>query len=53
MLAAISKIPDVVRLLAESGAEPMSMTQAQMIAIIEHEAQAMSQLIKAKNITIN
>jgi tripartite-type tricarboxylate transporter receptor subunit TctC len=51
--AAISKEPDVVKALVESGSEPMATTQAQMASTIEREAQAMSRLIKAKHITMN
>ena len=49
----ITRSPELMKALADAGAEPMNATPAQMAAAIEREAQTMGRLIKAKNITLN
>ncbi|MDB5871211.1 MAG: putative Bug-like extra-cytoplasmic solute receptor, TTT-family [Ramlibacter sp.] len=51
-VAAVNKDPALLRILADSGAEPRNATQAQMTSAIQRELEMTSRLVKAKNITL-
>jgi tripartite-type tricarboxylate transporter receptor subunit TctC len=52
-LLAIGQDVEVQKALADSGLESLRTSEAQMAATIARESEAMSRLIKAKNITVN
>ncbi|SEF26801.1 tripartite tricarboxylate transporter substrate binding protein [Variovorax sp. NFACC27] len=52
-IVAITHSPEMGRLLSDAGLDPIGSTPAEAAAVIDREAQAMSRLIKAKNIRID
>lgn len=52
-LNAATKLPEVQKLLADNGADPMQTTEAQMQTAIDQESDRLGKLIKAKNIQMN
>jgi tripartite-type tricarboxylate transporter receptor subunit TctC len=49
----ITQSPELARLIADAGLEPMSTSPAETGAIVQREAEAMSRLIKAKGIRLD
>ena len=52
-IRAATQSPELQRLIAEAGLEPMGTTPEETRAIVRREAEAMGKLIKAKNIRID
>ena len=52
-IRAATQSPEMQRLIAEAGLEPMGTTPEETRAIVRREAEAMGKLIKAKNIRID
>ncbi len=52
-ITAITHSPEMLKFIADAGLEPARATPAETAAIVKRDADAMSRLIKAKNITID
>ncbi|MDB5856791.1 MAG: hypothetical protein JWQ76_480 [Ramlibacter sp.] len=52
-LTAITYSPDMLKFIADAGLEPARATPAETAAIVRRDAEAMSRLVKAKNITLD
>lgn len=52
-IVAITHSPELAKLIDDAGLDPIGSTSAEAAATVEREAQAMSRLIKAKNIRID
>lgn len=52
-IVAITHSPELAKLISDAGLDPIGSTSAEAAAAVEREAQAMSRLIKAKNIRID
>lgn len=53
VMVAASKDPDLARRIRELNSEPLGLTQAEMAAAVQRDAQIYSRIVKAKNIRVD